>query len=278
MKINNIWTTATVFSGLILVNSSVFADGVFTVNNSGAVTSGSTAFQADAIRGSFNEAATFYANGTFATTAFVNLTSFIDPSYGTDIPVRTTQLGYNYNLYAEIIGTGNYSVTATTEQFVYNAGTVALYLDDTANQANDVTALASLFSSHSITGGNSISQIAAFTLLGSGNLFPGSTNSSGSVISQVGVNIGQYGLTSSWGLTQAGQNFFTLPTSFYHSILGSGDLQNVNGLISGSGIQYINGTTTVTFGNSVPVPGAFWLFASALLGFTGLSRRKHVAI
>lgn len=71
------------------------------------------------------------------------------------------------------------------------------------------------------------------------------------------------------GLSIPGSDFGFQEGARLHTYTMSSRVQGVSGIVFASGTLYDNISIT-----TVPVPGAVWLFGSAILGFLGLGRRK----
>jgi len=115
-------------------------------------------------------------------------------------------------------------------------------------------------------------------LLGSGNSFDMLFG-----MSSAGNDIGQSTFTNPFDFSISNASTVLLPaqaipgslTTLYVTLAYSDDIFDVESLILSSDSGQISGQLPGV--SNVPVPAAFWLFGTALIGFIGISRRTKVA-
>lgn len=118
-------------------------------------------------------------------------------------------------------------------------------------------------------------EITAFTVSFSGNSLVSAFTHTLSDLSYLGFipAISTIGSTSTEGIAT---NWFG--TSGFYYVSGVGPTGEVGGYVQNNDTGLWSHTENLINVSAVPVPGAVWLFASALVGFIGTARRKmHLA-
>ena len=225
------------------------------------------------ITGGYSEVITFNATtatqGTFAASIKWNAGQFLDTSAAGN-PL-TNQLGSStanqYMMYALVLATGNYTISGSATTFTpdANVGSLSLWIDPSSNTT--FTAPSNGGTPWTLGNNGEDYQLASGVITGgSGYLNPALLCPGGSTI-----NCGSFGTNTSFNLTAAGKQYFTIPSPFYNVSLQSGQLNN----FAIGGTQTINGSMDVVF-KTVPEPASLALVGLGLLGMgVSLRRRKQ---
>lgn len=254
---------------LASVNAGAVVFNDFTIDPDGADSSNTTnaaPFVADKITGNYVEVVTFTATsattGTFDTSIKWNAGQFVANDGATSLIANVTQLGSDYGLYAVLQGSGTYNTVGAVTTFDFDhSGSLNVYSDSDLDTILTAPATGNL--AWTGTDADDILLATGAVLNGAGTLDPGLTTCN------PGINCGSFGVTTSFGLTPAGENFFIDPVPFYNLAFDSGQFNN----FTVAGTQTINGSLDVVF--AVPEPSSIALMGLAMLGLGAASRRKQ---
>jgi hypothetical protein len=222
----------------------------FTINeNSVAGTGGlaNSALVADRLNGlyteTFSPVFTTATTGTFSTTARFNISAY----YNNDVLVPGALgcgFGLCYNMYADFVSTGTFSIVGGTVFFTGLTAGADLYLD--ADQ---------------ILGGDTLIASTTTLVAGDGNFATGLASGNFEIV---------FGDVS---LTPAGEAFFIAPRPFYLTLDVNGNFTE-NPLDPQS--RTVSGSANAFF-VPVPEPGSLALLGVGLLGVAASGRRQRKA-
>jgi hypothetical protein len=252
----------------------------FVVNEAAVAGAVANSFTADKITGNYDEVITFNGNA-FQVSLLWNAGQYVGLDGTRAIGSQLGSVTANqYNMYALFTGNGTVNTNASGMSSFNFApgGTLSIFIDPNSN--NTFTAPATGTTAFSVVNGGDDFMIATGTpVSGQGTLDPNLPTCTGGA--GVGINCGNFGASSSLGLTAQGSNYFTTPNPFYNLSFQSGQLNN----FSPTGTQRINGSLDVIFSgttgpnpnpnpNPVPEPATLAMLGLGILGLTAVRRRR----
>jgi hypothetical protein len=252
--------------GVFATSASAALFNPFTVDPDGA--GGLAPFVADKITGNYVEVITFTptspTTGTFDLSIKWEAGQFVTNQGTTPLPAFQTGLGSTYALFALFQGSGTFTTAGGGADFSLNPGGSLQLYRTAVPPAVTFTQPLTGANPWTFSSPNPSSLLATGSAtFGAGELDP-SLPTCGAGGGQ-GINCGSFGQSTTFNLTPAGSNFFTLPVPFYNLSFQSGQFNN----FQVAGTQVINGSLDAVF--QTPEPGTMALLGLALLGF-GLRR------
>jgi hypothetical protein len=226
-------------------------------------------FTADKITGNYNEIATFNSDGTFDVSLYWQAGQFVTDGGTNPLRNNVTGLDNSYSIYAVYKASGTVSSSGGTTSFTFlpGSGSLTMYLDTAANSAVASTPTSG-------TGNFTFSNASDDVVIATGDPLSGlgTLRSDLSTCGPGGINCGSFGTSSTFALTDAGDDFFISPAPFYNLSFQSGQLNN----FTPTGTLAINGSLDVVFSNAeVPEPASLGLLGLGLLGLGFARRRKQ---